>query len=340
MPRFPAKKICIVRLSALGDIVHTHGLINGLRKGYPDAHLTWILQPVAYDMVKHQSSIDSFIIFDRKGGIGSWRSLHRRLKNEYFDLVLMLQVSIKANMISYLVNGDKKLGFDTIRSREMHWLFANRRIPYHAPQHVQDQFFEFLDYLCIEDYPKDWDFTFSNEELSYKESFFKDLGRPVISFVIASSNPEKDWQAEKYAEVINYVENNLNMQPMIIGGPSKGERAITEKICQYCRTEPVVSLEKPIRKTMLQLSGSKIVVSPDTGPLHMAVGMGVPTIGLYGFSNPKRCGPYRFHDLLIDKYNDPGQENLAITRKTKKGRMEKISSQEVIDKINLALERY
>ena len=70
-----------------------------------------------------------------------------------------------------------------------------------------------------------------------------------------------------------------------------------------CKKEPVIALEKPIRKTMMQLAGSRIVVSPDTGPLHMAVALNTPTIGLYGYSNPKRCGPYRkYHDLLIDKY--------------------------------------
>jgi heptosyltransferase I len=91
---------------------------------------------------------------------------------------------------------------------------------------------------------------------------------------------------------------------------------------------------------MLQLSGSRIVVSPDTGPLHMAVGMNIPTIGLYGFSDPRRCGPYRYRDLLIDKYNDYGEENSPITRATRKGKMGKITPQEVIDKIDLALKRY
>lgn len=340
MPKIRANKICIVRLSALGDIVHTLGMVNGLRKGYPDSHLTWILQPIPFSMVKHQKNIDRFIVFERNGGLSSWKNLRRELKGEHFDMVLMLQVSIKANIISMIINGDVKLGFDFKRSREMHWIFANKRIPYHQPQHVQDQFFEFLDYLDIKNYLKEWNFVFAEEEREYRRSFFMDIGRPVVSFVIASSNPEKDWQAEKYARVMDFVDHKLDMQPMIIGGPSKREQEVADNVCQYCRSRPIIALEKPIRRTMLQISGSKLVVSPDTGPLHMAVAMNIPTIGLYGFSNPRRCGPYVFKDLLIDKYNDSKNEEAPITRVTKKGRMDRITHEEVIEKIEIAVKRY
>ena len=91
----------------------------------------------------------------------------------------------------------------------------------------------------------------------------------------------------------------------------------------------------------MQIAGSRLIVSPDTGPLHMAVALNVPTVGLYGYSDPSRCGPYRkYHDLLIDKFNDPGDEGTPVTRKTKPGRMECISAGEVIEKINLGLNKY
>jgi heptosyltransferase I len=84
-----------------------------------------------------------------------------------------------------------------------------------------------------------------------------------------------------------------------------------------------------------------MIVSPDTGPLHMAVAMDVPTIGLYGFTDPRRCGPYgKFQDLLIDKYNDPGEENAPITRITRPGRMARITPEMVIEKIKQGLKAY
>ena len=92
---------------------------------------------------------------------------------------------------------------------------------------------------------------------------------------------------------------------------------------------------------ILQLSGSSMVISPDTGPLHIAVALNVPTVSLYGYSDPRRCGPYKkYRELLIDKYTDPGEENAPITRRTRSNRMHLITPEEVIEKIELGIEKY
>jgi len=341
MPRIEAKKICLIRTSALGDTVHALGLVNGLRKGYPDAHLTWVLQTLPYDMVKHQKTVDQFIPFNRNGNFRDWLNLFKRLRQESYDLVILPQVSAKVSLITLFIKSKNKLGFDFKRSKELQWLVTNKQIPPAPMRHVQDQFFEFLNYLDIKDYPVEWNFEFTKEEKKWQQSFFDRLKRSVIGFVIASSSRDKDWDLEKYAKTIDYVDRELDLQPMLIGGPSELEKNNAEKICSLCRKAPVIALEKPIRTTMLQIAGSRIIVSPDTGPLHIAVSLNVPTICLYGYSNPRRCGPYRkYHDLLIDKYNDPGEKNMPITRKIKPGRMARISSKEVIEKIELGLKTY
>jgi len=212
------ERILIIRLSALGDVVHTLAFINRLRRAKPSAHLTWILQPLTYDLVKHQDNVDRFVVFDRKGGFGAYSKLYRELRGEVFDLVFMLQVSLKASLISLCAKGQVKLGFDFRRSRELQWLFSNRRIPYHEPSHVLSQFFEFIDYLNLPDCPLDWAIRFTDEELAHKEAFFKAIPRDVVAFVIASSNPEKDWTVEGYAQVMDAVDEKLGLQPMIVGG--------------------------------------------------------------------------------------------------------------------------
>jgi heptosyltransferase I len=341
MPGIDVKKICLIRISALGDTVHALALVNGLKKGFPNAHLTWILQPLPHEMVKNQPEIDRFIVFRRNGGITGWRELNHQLKNERFDIAVIPQVSFRSGFISALVRADIKVGFDFRRSRELSWIFTNRHIPPRKPGHVQDQFFEFLDYLGVPDYKKEWNFFFTPEEKKWQQDFFSGLGRPVISFVIASSHPGKDWSPANYARVMDHVDSALNFQPMIVGGPSRHEHELAGEITRQCNSTPVVALEKPIRRSLLQLSGSTLVVSPDTGPLHAAVALGTPTVGLYGFSDPRRCGPYeRYSDLLIDKYNDPGKEDAPIRRKTKKGRMEQITPEEVIEKIDLGIRKY
>ena len=341
MPHIAAKRICLIRTSAIGDTVHALGLLNGLRKGYPDAHLTWVLQTIPYEMVQHQPGINQFITFNRKGGLKDWRELLGKLRAQSFDLAVVPQASAKVSLITLLVKAGIRLGFDFKRSREFHWLVTNRHIPSRPMGHVQDQFLEFLENLGITDYQAQWHFAFTSEELAWQQSYFNALGRPAAGFVIASAHPEKDWPADRYARTIDYVSRVLDLQPLLIGGPSEAERKLAAAVAEMSHCEPTLALEKPIRRTMLQLAGCRLLISPDTGPLHIAVALNVPTIGLYGYSNPKRCGPYRrFPDLLIDKYNDPGEENAPITRKTRPGRMRKISVAEVIEKIEYGLARY
>jgi heptosyltransferase I len=340
MPKLPAEKICLIRLSALGDVINALPLVNGLRREYPQAQLTWILQRLPHEAIQHQPNIDKFIIYDRKGAVRSLRDLWQLLRNERFDLLIAPQVGIKASLIASLLKADIKLGFDFARSREMHWLFTNRHIAPRPPGHVLDQYLEFLEYLEIKPEPVEWNIRFTSEELAWQKEFFTRFDKPVIAFVAASSIPEKDWRPDAYAEVINYIDNQKQFQPMIVGGPSAKEKAISEAILRSCKSAPVIALEKPIRHTLLQIAGAALVVSPDTGPLHAAVALGVPVVGLYGFSNPKRCGPYLYRDLVIDKFGENASGCEIITRKTYPGRMDKILPSDVIAKIEYAKERY
>ncbi len=341
MPIPDAKKICLLRPSAIGDAVHALGLVNGLRRGYPDAHITWILQPVTYEMVMHQSSVDRFITFERNGGIRDWMALFRLLGKERFDLAVIPQASGKTSLITAMLRARVKLGFDYARSRDFHWLATNRHIPPRPMGHVQDQFFEFLDDLGIDKDPPVWNFQFTQQELDWKESFFNKAGSCVVGFVIASAHPEKDWPPERYAAVMDHATRAHGITPMIIGGPSAREKKIADAIRDMCSCRPIIALEKPIRRTMLQLAGCRLVVSPDTGPLHIAVALGTPVVGLYGYSDPRRCGPYmKFGDLLIDRYNEPGSGKAPVSRKTKPGRMGAITVEAVNEKIALGLRRY
>ncbi len=342
MPKVDAQNICLIRTSALGDTVHAMAFVNGLRKGYPNARLTWILQNIPYEMVRHQPGIDRFIPFDRKGDLKAWIGrCCTPFAKEFYDLLIVPQVSAKASLLAAFVRARVKIGYDRNRSDFLHQWAVREHIPARPVQHARDQFFEFLEYLEISKPDDEPCFCFTREERQWKKSFFGNIERPVIGFVVSSSNPDKDWDPEGYSRVIDHVEENLGFQPMLIGGPGSVEAKSARRILDLCRTEPLMAFEKPIRRTLLQLSGCRMVVSPDTGPLHMAVALNVPTVGLYGYSNPRRCGPYRkYRDLLIDKYNDHDQPARPISRITLPGRMQCITPEEVIEKIEYGLQAY
>lgn len=334
------KSICLIRTSAIGDTVHALCLMNILRQGFPQAHLTWVLQTLPYQMVRYQPGIDRFITFERKSGLQDWISFVGQIREQAFDLVIAPQASAKVSFLTFLCRAELKLGFDWKRSREMHWWTTNLHIPPRPMQHVQDQFLEFAHFLGLEETFPSWDFSFTDQEIAWQQEFFSQIARPAVGLVIASAHPHKDWSAAGYARIVDFVHQDLNMQPILIGGPSDREHTMARDIVARSTCRPLVALEKPIRRTMLQLAGCRLVVAPDTGPLHIAVALNTPTVGLYGYSNPKRCGPYRFQDLLVDTYNIDEPEDAPITRKTKPGRMDLIEPEMVMSKIEYGLSTY
>jgi heptosyltransferase I len=339
-PTIEAETIGLLRLSAFGDTIHALPLVHGLRRLYPDAHLSWILEPLPFEIVREQPEVDRFVVVPPAQGLRAWTDLRRTLSDVRFDILLIPQVSMRASLLSLAARARTRLGFDRGRSRELHWLFVNEHLSPGPPRHAQDLFLEFLEYLGGGGIEPEWNLRFTRDELERSGRFFASIGRPALGLVIASSAPEKDWTPAGYAEVADAADRDLGLQPMLIGGPSARERKIADEILSRMSSKPVVALDAPVRETLLKLKGSRVIVAPDTGPLHAAVAMKRPTIGLYGFTNPGRCGPYRrFRDLLIDKYSSPG-EHAEISRETRSGRMERIQPEEVLVKIAMALERY
>lgn len=334
------KNICIVRLSAIGDAIHTLPLINGLRRGFPKARLTWVVQPIPHQLVRHQKAVDEFVVFDPRAGLGEWWRLFAELQEKKFDLVLVPQISAKAWIVSKLISSPRRLGFDFSRSRDFHWLMTSHHLPRRARQHVQDEQLEFLEAFGIPPDPVEWDLVVTDEEKIRSREFFSRFGRPVAALVVATSRIEKDWTAEGYARVIESLDRDFGIQPLLVGGPSEKERRIVEAIRSIARVEPAVALDGPLRDTLWKLWGADLVISPDTGPLHAAMALGKPVIGLYGYSDPRRCGPYRrCGDLLVNKFADGGDPG-PITRTNRPGRMAAIRPDEVLDKISIAVGGY
>ena len=144
-------------MSAIGDAVHVLPVVTALKRHDPVAHITWMLQPGPASLVRGHPDVDEIIVFDEGRAAGArMLDLRAQLAAEPFDLVIDLQVYIKAGLVTALTRAPVKLGFDRARARDMNWLFTTHRIPPHAPQHVQDQYFEFLAALGIPAEPVRW----------------------------------------------------------------------------------------------------------------------------------------------------------------------------------------
>jgi heptosyltransferase I len=257
-----------------------------------------------------------------------------------FDLLLGLQVYLKAGLITALTPARVKLGFDRRRARDAQWLFTNARIPAHPAQHVQDQYFEFLAYLGVDPAPVTWGFSLPDAEREAQASFFGRVGGPACAVVVGTSRPEKNWMAERYARVIEVLEAKHGLRPILVGGPSPEERRMADAILAAAHTRPVDALGDDVRRLVWLLEGSALVVSPDTGPLHIARALERPVVGLFGSTNPKRTGPYRaFQDLVVDGYAEREGEEYPITAARRKG-MGRVTVDAVLAKIDRALAEY
>ena len=329
------RRICIVMMSAVGDAVHVLPVINALKRANPATHITWVLQPGPASLVRGHPSVDDIILFDRTLGLGAFTSVRRALAARQFDLVIDLQVYFKAGIVTALASAPVKLGFDRARARDLNWLFTNRKIPARPIQHVQDQYLEFLDTLGVSSELVEWNLGPFPEEKAWRDTFAASLDRPAAAIVVATSKPEKDWIPERWAEVCDQLYHTYGLQPVLVGGRSERELAAERVIMERATFKPISKLGSGLRPLVSIFDAAALVLTPDTGPLHMAVALDRPVISLLGYTNPKRTGPYRkFHDLIIDRYGDPG-EDYPPSMENRRGRMESITVSDVIEKIEV-----
>lgn len=334
------ERIGLVMMSAVGDAVHSLPVVNAIKRHAPGTRLTWVLQPGPATLVRGHRAVDEIVEFDRSKGLGAFTDIRSKLQHHPFDLVIALQVYFKAGLVTSFTHAPIKLGFDRERARDFNWLFTNRRIPPHKPQHVQDQYFEFLRELGISPEPVVWKLGPWNHERAWQRDFFAKLDRPAAAIVVGTSKPEKDWLPERWARVVDALYTDFGVRSVLVGGRSERERQAAAIIERQATHKPVNALGSGLRNLVSILDGSALVLSPDTGPLHMAVALDRPVISLIGYMNPKRVGPYRkFQDLLIDAYGDPG-ENYAITMDKRPGRMERIEVRDVMQKVQVWRDRY
>lgn len=332
-------RVAIVMLTAVGDVVHVLPVVNSLRAAHPDAHITWIVQPGPRGVVGDRAAVDEFILFDRRRGWRAFVELGRTLRGRRFDVVLALQDYLKAGLITAMLRAPRKIGLDRRRARDLNWLFTSDRVAPRGRRHTQDQYLEFVEHMGIP-IRLDWSgLEPAPEEATRYGPLLPPHGNPTVAMVIGTSRPAKEWPEERYAALIDRLHEEYGARSILIGGRSEREEAAAARIAELSSHPPLDLREWDLRRVVYLLDRADLLVSPDTGPLHAAVALGTPSIALMGYTNPKRVGPYRFRELLVDAYGDPG-ENYGTEENYRPGRMERITVDDVMAKVREALRRY
>ena len=340
MPRSEPRRICIVLLTGLGDVIHGLPIVNALRDHDPGCHITWVVEPMPSAALLHHPAVDEIVVYHKKRGIRGLRDLRRDLAGKRFDLTINFNVYVKSAWPTLLSRAPRRLGFGRDRAMEGTWLAANDHLAPGPRAHTQDLFFEFLQHLGVpRPSPPEWRIALTGEERAARAEFFSPLrDRPVVGVVPASANAKKDWLADRYARVVDSLERDFGYRAVLIGGPGEREQSIARDITRQAAGEPVWALGDSIRRLMWLIDGVDLLIAPDTGPVHIARALGVPVVGLYGHTNPWRVGPYRaFEDLWIDRYTEPGEAPDPSNFTPKLGRMELITADDVLDRARRAM---
>lgn len=287
--------LVVVRLSALGDVCHAMAVVQAIMKQHPAMQVTWITSPLEANLVRLLNGVQ-VVEYDKKTGFSGLLALRNQLKGQQFDMLLHLQWSLRASLVSRMVKAKRRVGFALSHSREKQSWFVNELAPEPKGEHVLDSFLSIASVLGVT-----------------APSLPCDLILPEVNFDLpiryvvvnpSASKADRNWTIEGYQTVLDYLLSK-NIFPVITGGPSSGEAEFAQSIIDN-RKDGVVNLvgKTPLNMMLSVLKGADLVISPDTGPTHMATLVGTPVLGLYAHSNPKRTGPYQDLDKVVSVYKE------------------------------------
>ena len=337
------ENICVLRTSSIGDICHMLPFIFTIRKEYPNAKISWVIGKNEADFIGNINGIQ-YIVFDRNNTLKSYFSIYKKLKKIKFDVMFIMQVSLRANIISLLIESKIKIGYDLNRSSDLHSIFSNKKIQSSKHSHVVDVFLSFLNVLSIEksNFIYKWDIE---ERITKKQLFKKFFELQDKYFVLSpcSRSANRNWLVDRYAAVADYININFGIQCVLSSSSNSFEEEFVKDIVSSMKSKPLnLSGRTNLHELYSLVKNSELLISPDSGPIHIATCAGKPVIGLYGVTNTVRAGPYNSRDLCIDKYNEAllkykGLESHQAKWRYKnnnKNVMSLISTEEVIKKID------
>jgi len=303
------KRILIIKPSSFGDVIHTLPVLNGLRRRFPRARISWLVSTACAGLLEGHPALDEIIPFDRKryGRIG--RSLRitlefagfvRELRARGFDLVLDLQGLFRSGFLAMATGASKRVGFAS--ARECAWIFYSHRVAVPDKEmHAVDRNYRFAEPLGFADVPIAFDLPVQPQARAAVEGMLLEggirVGEPYALIAPGTRWETKRWPAEHYAAIVGMMRSEHDLAVVLAGAPD--ERDVADRVRELAGGR-VVNLAG--RTSLLEMTalvgGAGIVVMNDTGPMHLAVALNKPLVAVYGPTNPSRTGPYGRADAV------------------------------------------
>jgi len=301
--------ILIVKLSAIGDVIHTLPSLQAIRELYPAAHITWVVEEAAADLIKNHPSLDKVLISRRK----SWlKDLHsgnirhslreigfflKELRQRPYDLVIDFHGLLKSALLVFLSRGKRKLGYASMQ--ELSGLFYNEKIPEDMDKHAVDRYLDFPRYLGAKSaaaqfvLPADESAGERIKLLLHQQSLTE---KNFIAVNPVAYWETKLWDDEKFAALADLIVSRLHIDVVFTGTEKKS----LERIVRRMKSSAVnLGGETSLPELACLYQKARLVITTDSGPMHLAAAVNTPVIALFGPTDPQRTGPYGFGHTII-----------------------------------------
>jgi len=312
-PLMKEKRILVLRLSAVGDVIRTLPAVQALKQQLPSS-ITWIVEEPSKTFLESQPEIDEVILFPRKRWVKGIRSIRKvkktilemirfilNLRKKKFDIVLDFHGILKSGLLSFFSGAPQRVGFGRRWSKEGNFLFSNIRV--NLPEERINRYQRnliLLNGIGLNKIDQSYQFHIPQEDRVYVDSFFSQLPKPIRKPLIAihpGSSPKtvyKRWMPERYGELADRLIRELKATVLFTWGPEEleGIKEIQSKMKELSflapRTESLTQLAEIYRRCDLYIGG-------DTGPTHIASLVKVPVVVIFGPTDPMINEPFGFH---------------------------------------------
>lgn len=290
--------ICIVRMSALGDVLMFLPLVRALQTAFPAAKITWIISKPAYYLVEGLADIDFFVLEKPRTFKDYW-CFRQQFKDRRFDVLLAAQASMRANLLYPWIKADRKIGYDKHRAKDLHGFFITETIT-PGKDHTLESFLKFAAALGVDEPDIRWDLPIQEDDQQWAIQHVP-AGRYVVVNPAASKS-ERSWPVSRYIAVIRYLKQR-GFDIVLTGGPGEYDRSLANQILSQTVCYDLVGKTKP-KQLLAVIEKAACILCPDTGPSHMACAVGTPVAALHAVTNPFISGPYTSKDTAINRYDD------------------------------------
>lgn len=289
-------RILIVKASSLGDIVLALPMLRTLRHAYPQAYLAWIVESPFQDILHGNADLDRLFVVDTSSPRNMLVSLYRtirQVRSESFDVVVDLQGWIKSQLFCKLSGARSMVG--VMKNNELGFHILRRGVPFRPKAHMVDLFLEVAQLLGAGEAQISFDIPVFDADRRYIDRFLASLSLdPKAEIAVLQPGTtwtNKRWSLGKFAEVGRALAASGGFVPVVAWGP--GEESDASHVVRLMGDRGVLAPPTTIRQLAALLERSRLYVGTDSGPMHLASAIGVPTVGLFGPSDPAQFSPYR-----------------------------------------------